>query len=1329
MTAAPPMQESLPLEYPKASPLHAAHERRQKAMQQLIDLTLRQDCGLRFLGAATGSGKNYCAEQVVSKILSQGYNPKTGYLNALPGRKYIVFVIPGRANRSGFAEHVANRLASDRSKTNNFTDNVILDLKSNADAACDYFAEPNATTLKGAPPNCMFLTGDNTLDKKLRHLHDKLFRACAELINTCRNAKVPVPRTARDALMQAVSITYSELSRTIRESRNFYEGNKMALTELRRLYPGSAMSSPSKASEASILPKVLSLTPQKLWTPVNVLFSAPVSLMSPEFASKAVFIMDEFDHMKKDFLDMEVKNKLRYQPDDLVRQLHDRFCDSTSVIDHLLLGDMGSFMRLYNKAADEFGTAASRGSINRSDVGRDAKDIENWANRLADQVRKCCQEQHLRFPYELGNDISKNESHKLFSYDDISVTDNAGHIEKLVVSKSTSSSHKLITKESMTGGNQTLSHELNQCNMIIRSAARFLNHSSRLISRYFEGSLNRTFRNHESLSTVVDALGFHNPETEQAAWVDLCRLLDTGKRKHRFDPAEFASVYSRGVGYIELDNRGSHELTTYVYHNRISCLPEELLCTMAKHAPILAMSATWAANDVKNWNIAYLRDVRGIVINCPEANALAQEILDASDDFNEIAAEAYDPQVKLLAKENPLNALAHSRAGANGNRALAEAKAISYLRSLGLNEYTCGQAINALSEFIASQKQSDDLKFYITRLHMLMRTCILWADRVAAKEGYSGLVLMPNDLSNPDRPFAICARKLMRLCIDSRFEQGGGYFSRLSEKDREGCITFFNSETWEDDEYGCAHAHKRLEKGLPTLLVTNISAGGFSKNMQFKVPDILKSTVRHLDLGYPAPEGPKMDIDLIFVPSPTHRLITSLADKNDLSAPLDESQVLLALDEQSELEVHGDINAGARLKNVRLLLNRRSVKDLLSTPSARVIGARIVAQAVGRICRTNDKMPQPLILLEEEIATTCDFSWLRSHPRNLELDRVISTCEQACQEIARDESPYTPNPRDREQQRLNSNAQTVSRAMRDFHHNLLNELMKENPDEKALENWEAERTEILTNPFNCDFDVLAPDDPRRRLMLRIDTPCEGYAYHAEQDFKRLECIFPVEPNDTVDKLERKLISYLRTNDKFSYASARSVTLEDARFPEIIAIPEVFEHFEKCGFRTDDSSIGTGHMTPYQYQTVYLGALGEEAVFAILQARLAGQFILDRGDAETAERAGDLRVLTAEGADTGIWIDAKHWKMSSFLSITRDPFSVDDYTRFSCKADKVGARRLIVVNLMADEACEGLRPKALGKDTRIFSVPYLIKNASIDERMIEAIRTIIETPDR
>lgn len=104
---------------------------RQKAMREFFERALfapkdQDNNGLYFLGATTGSGKNYTAEQVTADLIAGGWDD-SGCFNKCPGRRYLVFVVPGKDNRDNYVTGV-RKLLVDQGMDGDAAQRMVFDL-------------------------------------------------------------------------------------------------------------------------------------------------------------------------------------------------------------------------------------------------------------------------------------------------------------------------------------------------------------------------------------------------------------------------------------------------------------------------------------------------------------------------------------------------------------------------------------------------------------------------------------------------------------------------------------------------------------------------------------------------------------------------------------------------------------------------------------------------------------------------------------------------------------------------------------------------------------------------------------------------------------------------------------------------------------------------------------------------------------------------------------------------------------------------------------------------------------------------------------------------
>lgn len=456
-----------------------------------------------------------------------------------------------------------------------------------------------------------------------------------------------------------------------------------------------------------------------------------------------------------------------------------------------------------------------------------------------------------------------------------------------------------------------------------------------------------------------------------------------------------------------------------------------------------------------------------------------------------------------------------------------------------------------------------------------------------------------------------------------------------------------------------------------------------------------------------------MDLDFLYVESPTSRLTWGV----DISSKKFDQQALLGVVEQEELVARGEIPFIQKRHRVRTVLagvgGKLPVRDTLSY---QVEGARIVAQAVGRLMRTSVKMPHVQVMLDREITADCDFSFLHDLPMGYELEQVVGACAAVNNHMA-DKKQHAAS----KQQNL---AAFRNNLAKEKHEKLAWKVTSFDAREEDLAAFDDER-DFYLHHFCLPWEDLAHYPARKSSALHMPFAASGYAYAQGGACKVPHFGFPSYDGEPVEQIAARLEERCRYNEGFKGAKVRQVSQTAARVPELLSIREVRERWSRDGVPAMLQPAATAHMTPYMFQAVYLGELGESAGRAIFEAYYDGRYLLARGDAAHAETGGDFEVLDAAGNKTGVWIDFKHYRIGAYEAYRRSGGETTDAERFKAKAQKVGAKRLLIVNVLADEAALELRQKPIDDEGMVFSFPYMATDGAINLEMMEAIGRAIE----
>ena len=378
-----------------------------------------------------------------------------------------------------------------------------------------------------------------------------------------------------------------------------------------------------------------------------------------------------------------------------------------------------------------------------------------------------------------------------------------------------------------------------------------------------------------------------------------------------------------------------------------------------------------------------------------------------------------------------------------------------------------------------------------------------------------------------------------------------------------------------------------------------------------------------------------MDLDFLYIESPTSRLTWGV----EVDSTKFVQQALLGVIEQEELVARGEVPFTQKRRNVRLLLSgAKQSLPVRDTLSYQVEGARIVAQAVGRLMRTSVKMPHVQVMLDRKIAGDCDFSFLHDLPMGYELEQVVGACAAVNNHMA-DKKQHAAN----KQQNL---AAFRNNLAKEKHEKLAWKVTSLDAREEDLAAFDGER-DFYLHHFCLPWEDLASYPARKSTALHMPFAASGYAYAQGGACKVPHFEFPSYEGEPVEQIAARLEERCRYNEGLEGAKVRQVSQAAARVLELLSIREVRERWSHDGVPAALQPAATAHMTPYMFQAVYLGELGESAGRAVFEAYYDGRYSLARGDAAHAETGGDFEVLDAAGNKTGVWIDFKHYRIGTY----------------------------------------------------------------------------------
>lgn len=440
-----------------------------------------------------------------------------------------------------------------------------------------------------------------------------------------------------------------------------------------------------------------------------------------------------------------------------------------------------------------------------------------------------------------------------------------------------------------------------------------------------------------------------------------------------------------------------------------------------------------------------------------------------------------------------------------------------------------------------------------------------------------------------------------------------------------------------------------LKKGEKVFAVTTYASMGAGQNIHYEFPKVdFDEIVRINDTDY---NNDKKDFDAIYLEQPSNVLINFY---NGFDC--DESFIKYIFQIKFLLEA-GDLKAFEANKRIReafaVQFGWNSAKSGHPKNSRHfcLAYAKVILQAIGRICRTPNKSRNIYIFyqsgLEDKIVPVLDY--FDGKLLNPEFRAFLDCCRKIGSEIT-----VTPS-----EEVLKIFAESVMEKSKKRIDGLREDWQLNN-----IRNWEAIRDYVLKHPTLNNLEgVPFPE-------LYIELPEEDNCYYQrENEYKLTEVSF------------RKVAGY------------NSVDEEEVMLPDILKIPGVKEYFLEEGYAVEFKKAR--FMLAYNVlKQIYQGALGE----------VAGRFILDRKllrgmDLQFKDMPEQLYEKFDNMIANRFYIDFKLWAGTS------DPSYELQLKKIRSKLRASNPKKILYVNILKPYNIS-VRPYLEALSEPILTIPYL-----------------------
>lgn len=449
---------------------------------------------------------------------------------------------------------------------------------------------------------------------------------------------------------------------------------------------------------------------------------------------------------------------------------------------------------------------------------------------------------------------------------------------------------------------------------------------------------------------------------------------------------------------------------------------------------------------------------------------------------------------------------------------------------------------------------------------------------------------------------------------------------------------------------------RKLSEGQKLFIISVYQTIGAGQNLQYKIPRELEKEVIKIN---DRPSRGEKDFDAIYLDKPTHLLV-------NLGNNLSEEEFVKYLyhteffQETSELSMYDAFQHIKRAFRCYIKGNAYQLPHAQSVNNSKsvvLLSTRTIIQAIGRICRTNQKRKNIYVFADNRIAENIDLSILNDRLLNKEFIALLDKIrEQSNAQIA--EGSYE------------NRAALLSVRANKF----INNMLREDWTDDRIEKWQQLRELVLTAPTMSEAEV-SKNFVAKNFYVKLPAKNNHLFYKQEEDYNNIQIGFTKnkELNLEVSAVAAKL-NILMSIPKLKYFFVKK---------------DWATHFEKNDYI----------MSPTLFNNIYKGALGE------VVGRYLFWWVLNLKMEEISEPEL-FELFDYKVCNLPIYVDFKNWHETTVFNDEEMLNKIED------KANKCGCKCVIIVNIVSEKEWKTHRIERNG--LTIVEIPSLLTgNASLN----------------
>ena len=456
----------------------------------------------------------------------------------------------------------------------------------------------------------------------------------------------------------------------------------------------------------------------------------------------------------------------------------------------------------------------------------------------------------------------------------------------------------------------------------------------------------------------------------------------------------------------------------------------------------------------------------------------------------------------------------------------------------------------------------------------------------------------------------------------------------------------------------------RLQHGEKLFVISVYQTIGAGQNLQYGIPQNL---IDHLASSNDRGSRGEKDFDAIYLDKPTNIFV-------NLSENLSDEDFVKYLYYVEFLQESAELSAQETRKHVKRAFKTfltghpywDEAKSVYGIKSVVLMSTRTIIQAIGRICRTNQKKKTVYVFADYRISESIDFDIDDGNRLlNPEFRALLSHIKEQCKAYSSGD--------------LADEASLLSVRV----NKMINNILREDWTESRMLQWKTLREYSLQHP------TLSLSEKSRSFMahntyVRLPKPLNTIFYNQESDYNKV------------------LVSFEKTKE-YPYEVSSSTSKLDL----LMKNQSLQNFFKRKGWATT-FDYNDFILSPPLFNNIYKGALGEMAGRFLLWSYL-GLNLTEIEDPEVFELF-DYKI-----ENTDVFIDFKNWHESTRFG------NEEMLKKIKAKADTCNAKCIIVINVVSEQFVEPIRTNY--GDISVVQIPSLIDPTNPNQPIHKALDMI------